>query len=153
MSVTVDLSPASYNIYNDPAILVNFLLEAFNNRAPVDYACVLSRAEDLKHTERITECRSKDEPDPERESAVLALMHRQLEAATSASQPQILDTAELESIGFKSGLIFPLAVPDEVLGIVGVFADSPNAYNHEIVTRALPPIALARMVLENVYMY
>jgi signal transduction histidine kinase len=152
MKAILDYSLAPYSSHNNPTTLIHYLLDGLANQIDNDYACVVSRAEDLRLLEYAAEHVGEKFAEPPR-SAVEDLLNQQVNAATPASEPIILQDSALQNTGFRSALLFPLAMPDEVLGILALFSTKPDAYAPEQVNEFGQTVALIRTMLENIYMY
>src|SRR5690606_20328091 len=76
-----------------------------------------------------------------------------LKDVTTESEPRRLSKAALEGTPFRSAVVFPLAMPDELLGVAGVFSREADALDDARLAGLNQQITMVRLVLENLYMY
>jgi signal transduction histidine kinase/GAF domain-containing protein len=153
MKADLDYSLSPYNENNDPVTLIQHLLTDIRAAVHADYACVISCAEDLKHVEPISTAAGEQALPAATDAAVFDLLDQTFNQVTPASEARLLPPEALAETPFRSALVFPLALPDEVLGLLGVFALEPDAFKTPLPGGLATQVGLARMVLENIYMY
>ncbi len=61
----------------------------------------------------------------------------------------MLGATNLRDTGFQSALLFPLTMPEQVIGLLALFTDAPHAYTPDHITRIEPLAQMARVMLEN----
>ncbi len=150
MRVTTDFSLAPYNINNDPAVLVQYLLDAIAQTVGADYAIVVGRGDDRRGLSRIAETPTEHE---DAYSSVETVLKTFASAATPSSAPEVLDGKGLRGTGFRSAVLFPLSMPDDMLGALGIFAVKADAFDSEALHQIAPSVGLVRLALENMTMY
>ncbi len=148
---TVDYSFTSYNSNNDTTEALGYLLGLLASSLRFDLAWVVASSSDSPAPELLAQ--QGDAAAAADRDAILRLIAQSRAQATPASQPVWLDADALAPTGFTSGILFPLAMPDDVIGLLAVFARDDAAFTAAQVEAALPVLSLIRMTLENVHMY
>lgn len=148
-----DRSTSPYSIHNDPAVIIQQLLDTIVRATSADYGCVLSRAEDTRQIDRLAEAPAENSALEEACDFAAHFLRSWLLASPADSAPRVLGPDDLGGMGFQSALLFPLSMPEEVLGVAGLFSTRPDAFGDAQIAAIITDVALVRTVLENVYLY
>ncbi|MFO7322866.1 MAG: ATP-binding protein [Chloroflexota bacterium] len=144
---------APYRAYDDPATIVRQLLESIVQIAGADYACVLSRAEELKQIDRLAEYPTIDPDLNDARDLAADFLRTWLRQMPALEAPVFLGPEDVGDTGFQSALLLPLSLPDELIGLLGLFSRRSDGFGDDVLEAVAMPAALVRTVLENIYVY
>jgi signal transduction histidine kinase len=133
--------------------LIRHLLNDIHLKIGAAYTCVVSSTSAPNHIERIASYADDHGTMAEVEDKTLSLLQDIFRRLTPASKAVILNADLLGKLPFQSALVLPLAMPDTALGLIGIFADQPDAFTPASVEAIEAEVALVRVVLENTFMY
>ena len=125
---------------------MQFVLQHITEAAPVDLACAFAYSQELDRLELAADYGSLT---PNARQAVYSLLRERVGQFTPDSPPQWFDAEALSDGLFQSGLLIPLTMPDQVLGLLALFSTSPDAYSTEHIASIEPFAQMARVMLEN----
>jgi signal transduction histidine kinase len=131
-----------------PTDLMQLVLLQTADAAPLELACVFKYSQELNRLERVAE-RSAAPVSRAAHHEIARLVSERVGQFTPESPPLVLDTHGLNGTGFQSALLIPLAMPEQVIGLLGLFAAVPHAYTPEHLTAIEPLARMARVILEN----
>ncbi len=153
MKADLEYPFSPYNENNDPVTLIQHLLAEIRASVQADYACIISCAEDLKHIEHLASAAAERTLPDSTEQAAFDVLTTAFRQVTPASEPLLLPPEALAETPFASALVFPLAMPDALLGMLGLFSVDASGLEPARLQGISTQVALLRMVLENIYMY
>lgn len=132
-----------------PTQTLHYVLRLLMAAYPVDHVCVCGYRQEAGHIERLAD-HPGDLP-----AAVRSLLQRRVAhfLAGQPASPLFLADHDLAETGFASGLILPLRVQDVLIGALALLSHQPEVYDDDMLRRLAEPVSLARLVLENMYLY
>jgi signal transduction histidine kinase len=81
--------------------------------------------------------------------AVFQLIRAKITHFTPDSPPVVLGAEKLRDTGYQSALMFPLVMPEQVIGLLVMFTATPHAYDGDHIAQIEPLAQMARVLLEN----
>jgi signal transduction histidine kinase len=154
MSFTADYQFRVYAAGRNTSVdIIQYALENISREIPFDFACVCTYSASANLVEPLADL-SNDTP-----PAVKSGIYRMLQEAAGDfkpdSDPILLTSTDFykSDFGFNSGLIIPLATPDQVIGVLGLFAALPNQYAPKHLQQVSVFENITRVVLENHHLY
>ncbi|MBZ0295991.1 MAG: PAS domain S-box protein [Anaerolineae bacterium] len=76
-----------------------------------------------------------------------------LQGLPTAGQARLIDEEDLQGTDYQSALLFPLALPDELVGMLAIVSRRAHAFQLESVDDLLIQVNTVRAFVENQYLY
>lgn len=136
---------------NDSIDLIEYVLENIGRDTAFDFACVCSYSQASDLLEPLADLWVSSASGED--SNIYALLRAEMGHFEPSSTPLILSGEVLQTTEFGSALIIPLAMPDQVIGVLALFARAPIQYTSVDAEKTAVCASVTRVVLENQHLY
>lgn len=151
MTVMAGIRPDS-SAQISPSELIHNLISEIASIIPADMICVCNYRPDQDAMEVVAHhitCEDVSEPNAHSQ----AILHNLMKQLPVAGEPRLFDEDTLEGTTFRSALVFPLSLPSEVIGVLGLFSQAASAFSPDDAAKIAMPVNLLRVIVENLFLY
>lgn len=130
--------------------LIRHTLKILLDMTEADAVCVCAYHFDVQRMQIIDHL-ARDDEQPT--AATRQRFQEIIQTLPSAGQPRLTNLDELEGAQYQSALIFPLALPDSVIGMLALASYQANAFKLQDADDILITVNTVRAFVENQYLY
>lgn len=152
MSIQDAARPSTSTQISPGDLLHHLIQQILASVAAADMACVCRYRHDLDEMETLSyQLASPQVTYPTGDARTL--LKDLMKQMPVTGDPVFFEKAALRGTGFQSALVFPLSLPDEVIGVMGLFSRRPQAFSLHDAEAIITQVNITRAIVENLYLY